>query len=564
MPIEKRKGETRDEFISRCIKVEIDNGKENDQAVAICISKADQEFATVGERGGIVSSPKAPKSNTPNKNPKGEGTAKGDASNTKGAEVSARVEAILADKVKEFNDRYKDKIGYGATIGQLKSVYQRGVGAFNVSHSPKVQSAEQWALARVNAFLYILKNGRPENPKYTNDFDLLPKKHPKSPDHKKENMAETKTSFDFDGVLSTKRGQDLYKSTGGQKWVITARSKTLSKSVYEITDALNIPRDRVIFTGSNSEKIKKIKELGIDHHIDNNPDVISGLPENIGEKFASGTQSVSDATWSSSPAVSINLETYNDYPEAAKKNAQTALDWAEKNGWGDCGTPVGKIRANQLAKGENISEDTISRMAQFERHRQNSKNELGDGCGRLMWLAWGGDEGIAWAQRKLEQIRKQKSTNLAKVKKVLIDENVPDDVILDMKNRGFKVYIKSARKIKRADRKAYNRLKSLGLSADWDYVSGSEKDLDRQLDFSLYMSSEDPILDTLLMKSETYQYRQVLHQEPVFSIEDAEMKEKKFFENCQLKFATIRILYQYKVRPDVPDAISGSRPFVKN
>lgn len=101
----------------------------------------------------------------------------------------------------------------------------------------------------------------------------------------------------------------------------------------------------------------------------------------------------------------LQLESYTDYPEAAKENAKIALRWAEENGWGDCGTSVGKIRANQLANGEAISEATIARMAAFERHRQNSDKELGDGCGRLMWLAWGGDEGIEWAQRKLEQIR---------------------------------------------------------------------------------------------------------------------------------------------------------------
>ena len=99
------------------------------------------------------------------------------------------------------------------------------------------------------------------------------------------------------------------------------------------------------------------------------------------------------------------LETYNDYPQQASENAKIALRYAEENGWGDCGTPVGKARANQLANGENISEETIARMAGFERHRQNSQKELGDGCGRLMWLAWGGDAGIEWAQRKLEQIR---------------------------------------------------------------------------------------------------------------------------------------------------------------
>jgi hypothetical protein len=109
------------------------------------------------------------------------------------------------------------------------------------------------------------------------------------------------------------------------------------------------------------------------------------------------------------------FESYTDYPKQASENAKVALRWAEENGWGDCGTAVGKQRANQLANGEAISRDTIARMAAFERHRQNSGKELGDGCGRLMWLAWGGDAGIEWAQRKLEQIDKQKMQAFAVV-----------------------------------------------------------------------------------------------------------------------------------------------------
>ena len=101
----------------------------------------------------------------------------------------------------------------------------------------------------------------------------------------------------------------------------------------------------------------------------------------------------------------MELRSYTDYPKQASENAKIALRWAEENGWGSCGTPVGKVRANQLANGEPISEETIARMAAFERHRQNSQKELGDGCGRLMWLDWGGDEGVEWAQRKLEQIK---------------------------------------------------------------------------------------------------------------------------------------------------------------
>ena len=138
------------------------------------------EAAKVGSRGGITKSPKAPASDTPNKNPKGKGTAKGTAKGKTGAKVSAKDRAALKKKADDFNDRYRDKLGYGITTGMLASVFQRGLGAFNTSHSPKVRSASQWAHARVNAFMYLVRNGRPQNPKYTTDYDLLPKKHPKA------------------------------------------------------------------------------------------------------------------------------------------------------------------------------------------------------------------------------------------------------------------------------------------------------------------------------------------------------------------------------------------------
>lgn len=153
------------------------------------------EYAKVGPKGGISPSKKAPKSDTPNRDPKGEGSAKGDAKSTRGAEVSERVEKILKDKVTDFNEKYKEKLGYGVNVGMLKTVYQRGAGAYNTSHSPRVKSAEQWALARVNAFLYLIKNGRPENSKYVTDNDLLPKEHPK---YSKEKMSE---EFEYVGLI---------------------------------------------------------------------------------------------------------------------------------------------------------------------------------------------------------------------------------------------------------------------------------------------------------------------------------------------------------------------------
>ena len=138
-------------------------------------------FADIGPRGGIRPSKKAPRSKTPEPNPKS-GSKKnpeGSAKKPSGVKVPKEVEGSLRKKTDDFNERYKKKLGYGVTIGMLKTVYQRGVGAFQTSHSPNVKSSEQWAQARVNAFLYLVKNGRPQNKKYVGDNDILPKGHPK-------------------------------------------------------------------------------------------------------------------------------------------------------------------------------------------------------------------------------------------------------------------------------------------------------------------------------------------------------------------------------------------------
>ena len=103
----------------------------------------------------------------------------------------------------------------------------------------------------------------------------------------------------------------------------------------------------------------------------------------------------------------------SDYPEGVKSAAKKAVDFAKKNGWGSCGTGVGKQRASQLAKGENISVDTLKRMYSYlSRHKNDlsSSKSYSDGCGKLMYDAWGGEAGLKWAERKLKQLEKEKMT----------------------------------------------------------------------------------------------------------------------------------------------------------
>lgn len=107
------------------------------------------------------------------------------------------------------------------------------------------------------------------------------------------------------------------------------------------------------------------------------------------------------------PTGKTEFDSYTDYPEGATSNAKRALEWVDKHGWGSCGEATGKQRANQLANREPISRDTIARMAAFKRHQQHKDVPYSEGCGGLMWDAWGGDAGINWASRKLEEIDKE-------------------------------------------------------------------------------------------------------------------------------------------------------------
>ena len=102
----------------------------------------------------------------------------------------------------------------------------------------------------------------------------------------------------------------------------------------------------------------------------------------------------------------VELESYNDYPESASNNAKKAINYKEENG-SSCGTRVGWTRAGQLARKENISRDTIARMASFKRHQKSKDVPYSEGCGGLMWDAWGGTSGVEWAINKLKQIDKK-------------------------------------------------------------------------------------------------------------------------------------------------------------
>ena len=106
-------------------------------------------------------------------------------------------------------------------------------------------------------------------------------------------------------------------------------------------------------------------------------------------------------------------ESISDYPQGVKDRAKMAVEWADKNGWGSCGTQVGKTRASQLASGAPISVDTLKRMYSYlSRHKVDleSSKTYEDGCGKLMYDSWGGEAALSWSERKLRQLENEKMT----------------------------------------------------------------------------------------------------------------------------------------------------------
>lgn len=109
----------------------------------------------------------------------------------------------------------------------------------------------------------------------------------------------------------------------------------------------------------------------------------------------------------------IEKASYNDYPQSATNNARRMIEWREKYGRDEVkgGTAIGWQRASSLAKREKLSEDTIARMAQFNRHRKNStvdpkyKDTPWKDNGYVAWNLWGGTSGVDWAINKMKKLR---------------------------------------------------------------------------------------------------------------------------------------------------------------
>ena len=73
----------------------------------------------------------------------------------------------LKKKVEDHNSKHSKKV----SLSQLKKVYRRGLGAFSSTHRPG-KSRQQWAMARVNTFLKMMRGEKVKDAYKAADGDI--------------------------------------------------------------------------------------------------------------------------------------------------------------------------------------------------------------------------------------------------------------------------------------------------------------------------------------------------------------------------------------------------------
>lgn len=319
----------------------------------------------------------------------------GSASTSRGnIKVSAKTKTALQNKVKEHNEKMEkaDKPSHTrATYGQLAAVYRRGAGAYSTSHRPGV-SRGAWAMARVNAYLYLLRNGSPKNSKYTQDNDLLPKGHPKS--SKSESLREVKNT-------------DLYSELRGDE-------KALVDAMYGVVQEYGRfgGEGSTVYVEYISPEDNDNRENGIKcgncvfHYEAEDGLACRAVAAEIVDGGRCRFAQIPPGYFQETIKVREAEKMYK-VPEGVQNAAKRAQKWIGDGKAGDGFTDTGRRRASQLASGGSVSLDTVKRMkSYFARHEVdrkatgfNSGEEGYPSAGRVAWDAWGGDAGRTWVNR---------------------------------------------------------------------------------------------------------------------------------------------------------------------
>ncbi|NBU34550.1 hypothetical protein EB118_15620 [bacterium] len=206
------------------------------------------------------------------------------------------------------------------------------------------------------------------------------------------------------------------------------------------------------------------------------------------------------------------FETYNDYPQGAVDAARMGIKRNEELG-NPCATQVGKVRAQQLINGENLTLDTIRRMRSFLiRHKDSyelARNRRDyNACGYISYLLWGGEAALPWAEKKLRQAGQIFTDPLilntfAEIQKVSFDfdgvltTTLGKELLQKEIDKGNQIYIISARDNKQP---LIELATKYGINESNIYAVGSNLEkinTIKQLDINKHYDNNSNVVDEL-------------------------------------------------------------------
>ena len=286
----------------------------------------------------------------------------GSASGSRGGiEISEETEKALKTKVDEHNEKHGDTDSKKVDLGMLKAVYRRGAGAFSTSHRTGV-GREQWALARVNAFLYLVRNGKPEDADYTTDYDLLPDGHPKKSEQKKSVSQKALWSALYTKASERDAEREYEDITEKEQAIGRAVSKVLEKQVAEVIAAIRKEGRPTAQTVARVEKLLRESRW--------NADLVNALRPYLGDALEQGVALGLDTVGkmvTGAPDFTPARDDLRAYAQSESvRLARTAAQGVNKY----TSVRVGKILGDGIADGETVD--------QLADRVQNWAGEAGD------------------------------------------------------------------------------------------------------------------------------------------------------------------------------------------
>lgn len=412
-----RKGEEWDK-IYRAI---LERTGDKQLAAATATARAGSRFKKSSHPGEIIPAKPSERRRGSTRNPRGSaGASRG------GIKLSEANIKTLERKRDEHNEKVKGAKGKKANLGALKAVFRRGAGAFSSSHRRGVSSRDQWALGRVNAFLHLLRVGRPKNPNYVNDYDLLPEGHPKKDKAKKRLLFVVTTPSSLDVV----RKQHLCGADGARFAEHYLQPLGLSRDDVDVVDLGELDQDDHIEPAAIIALGKAAKTT-----LQDTASVC--LPHPCGVRKSGGSR---DMLKRKLNQVNELLEKQESYlpPKGVRDEAAQGLRMRQEHGRG--GTQVGVSRARDLKNGKRIPIETINRMVSFfSRHEvdldapsNNRRSEPGyPGAGLIAWKLWGGFAGKRWAEKISRQHKREQAKKSIHITKADETKQIVYGVVLD-------------------------------------------------------------------------------------------------------------------------------------